>query len=262
MFFIASKLFWFVAAPTNLFLILSGLGFAALFTRWQKLARGLLAAGAAGLVVIGTTPLPRALVRPLENRFAQNMDEATPIAGIIVLGGTISSSRGQVRFTDGAARLTKAVALARLHPEARLVFSGGSAQLTGTVRRTEADDAAQFFAEMGIAPSRVVLENRSRNTLENARETASLIAPKPGERWLLVTSAYHMPRAMGVFRKAGLDVEAFPVDYHSGGNWKDFIRPAHRWSWNFALADDAAKEWIGLMAYHLAGYTDGILPRP
>ena len=83
-----------------------------------------------------------------------------------------------------------------------------------------------------------------------------------GERWVLVTSAYHMPRAMGVFTKAGLTVEAYPVDFYSAGNWKDFVRPAHRWSWNFSLADDASKEWIGLIAYHQAGYTDRILPSP
>jgi uncharacterized SAM-binding protein YcdF (DUF218 family) len=262
MFFILSKLFWFVAAPTNALLILAGLGLLAAFMRWSRTALWLMGMATAGLILIAATPLPRAAVRPLEDRFAQNLDVTHPITGIIVLGGAISSSRGQIRFSDAASRMTMAVALAQKHPDAKLVFAGGSAQLVGTARRTEADDASQFFGEMGINPARVILENRSRNTYENATETAKLISTKPGERWVLVTSAYHMARSMGVFRKAGLSVEAWPVDYHSQGNWKDFVRPVHRWSWNFTLADDVAKEWIGLIAYYNAGYTDEILPKP
>jgi uncharacterized SAM-binding protein YcdF (DUF218 family) len=249
-------------APSVLFLSLSALGALALFSRFRRTARALVTLGVAGLVLFAVSPLPRALVRALEDRFPLNTDEARPIAGIIVLGGAVGSARGQVSFTDAAARMTTAVALARRHPKARLVFAGGSAQLIGPVTRTEADDAGLFFAEMGIAPERIVLENRSRNTRENATETAKLIQIRPGERWLLITSAYHMPRSMGVFRRAGLKVEAWPVDYHSSGRWTDFVRPAYRFPWNLNLADDVVKEWIGLIAYRWAGYTDTLLPAP
>jgi uncharacterized SAM-binding protein YcdF (DUF218 family) len=267
MFFIASKLFWFVAAPTNALLLICMAGIGLAFTRFRRLSHGLLVAGAAGLVLISATPFPKWILRPLEDRFPQNRDERTPIAGIIVLGGAIGMQRGQVRFTEAAGRMTEAVRLARLHPEARLVFSGGSAQLTGPVIRTEADDAAQFFKAMGIAEERVILEDQSRNTRENATGTARLLAerglsPKPGERWLLVTSAYHMPRAMGVFRKAGLSPEPWPADYYTSGSMRELIRPPHRWAWSFSLVDDTAKEWVGLMAYRWVGYTEELLPAP
>lgn len=262
MFFILSKIFWFFAAPSALFLGIAVLGVLALFTRFRRLARALLVVGVCGLALFAASPLPRALVRPLEDRFPQNRDDGRPVAGIIVLGGAIGSSRDQITFTDAAARMTAAVSLAMRHPQARLVFSGGSGQLIGSVLRTEADDAGRFFAEMSIPAERITLENRSRNTFENASETAKLIATRPGERWLLITSAYHMPRAMGVFRKVGLMVEAWPVDFHSSGRWGDFLRPPHRFSWNLTLADDTLKEWIGLAAYRWAGYTDELLPGP
>jgi uncharacterized SAM-binding protein YcdF (DUF218 family) len=267
MFFIASKLFWFVAAPTNALLLISMAGLGLSLTRLRRTAHFLLAIGAAGLVLISATPFPKWILRPLEDRFAQNRDEATPVTGIIVLGGAVGSARGQVRFTDAAGRMTEAARLARLHPGAKLVFSGGSAQLTGPVTRTEADDAAQFFADMGLDRGRILLENQSRNTWENARLTAALLAekgltPQPGERWLLVTSAYHMPRAMGVFARAGLRVEAWPADFYTSGSLRELLRPPHRWSWSFSLVDDTAKEWVGLLAYRLAGYTDEFLPSP
>ncbi|MGL4729871.1 MAG: YdcF family protein [Bosea sp. (in: a-proteobacteria)] len=267
MFFVASKLFWFVAAPTNALLLVCMAGVVLSFTRWSRTSRALLVIGASGLILISATPFPKWILRPLEDRFAQNIDDKAPITGIIVLGGAVGSSRGQVRFTDAAGRMTEAARLAKLHPAAKLVFSGGSAQLTGPVTRTEADDAAQFFADMGLTGERVMFENQSRNTWENATQTAQLLAgkglsPKPGERWLLVTSAYHIPRAMGVFTKAGLTVEAWPSDYYTSGSWRELLRPPHRWSWSFSLVDDTVKEWVGLMAYRMAGYTDEFLPAP
>jgi uncharacterized SAM-binding protein YcdF (DUF218 family) len=267
MFFIASKLFWFVAAPTNALLLTCIAGLALAFTRFRRHSQGLLVVGAAGLVLIAATPFPKWILRPLEDRFPQNLDERRPITGIIVLGGAIGTQRGQIRFTEAAGRMTEAVRLAHLHPQAKLVFTGGSAQLTGPVTRTEADDAAQFFEAMGIERGRVILEDQSRNTRENATGTAELLkanglSPKPGERWLLVTSAYHIPRAMGVFRKAGLSLEAWPADYYTSGSMRELIRPPHRWSWSFSLVDDTAKEWVGLMAYRWAGYTDELLPGP
>ncbi len=267
MFFIASKLFWFVAAPTNALLLICMAGLGLSLTRFRRTAHVLLALGAAGLVLIGASPLHRLVQRPLEDRFPQNLDETTPVTGIIVLGGAVGSSRGQVRFTEAAGRMTEAVRLAKLHPGAKLVFAGGSAQLTGPVTRTEADDAAAFFTAMGLPPAQILYENTSRNTRENATGTAALLAekglsPRPGERWLLVTSAYHMPRAMGVFRKAGLALEAWPADYYTNGGVKELIKPPHRWAWSFGMMDDATKEWIGLAAYRWAGYTDELLPRP
>ncbi len=202
------------------------------------------------------------MVRPLENRFPQQDAATAPVAGVIVLGGAIGVARGDIVMNYAAARMTKAVELARLHPQARVAFTGGGANLLSPVIKTEADGAKLLFEGLGLAPERLILEDRSRNTVENARFTRALVQPKPGERWLLVTSAWHMPRAMGVFRKAGFAVEAFPVDYLSENEPADFLRPYRKASRGLDIADDGFKEWAGLLAYWLAGYTDALFPGP
>ena len=140
--------------------------------------------------------------------------------GIIALGGSIdeslSAAHGTPIIRGDADRIVATAVLARNYPNARVVFSGGSANLIWNDAK-EADYAGQLFEGLGVDKSRLLLERRSRNTDENAQFSKEAVAPKDGERWLLVTSAYHMPRSIGLFRKAGFAVEAYPVDWRVGG---------------------------------------------
>lgn len=262
MFFVLSKLVWFVVSPVNLAILLALLAAVLSFTRFARAARwlGVIALGA--LALMAFSPLPRLVMWPLENRFPQQDAAQQPVDGIIVLGGAIGVARGDVVMTTAAARMTKAVELARLHPQAKLVFTGGAANLISPVTKTEADGARLLFEGLGLPQQRIILEDKSRNTRENATFTRDLVAPKPGERWLLVTSAWHMPRAMGVFRKAGFAVEAFPVDFLTERELSKFIRVSGRAPRGLSIADDGFKEWAGLAAYWLAGYTDALFPGP
>ncbi|WP_332696525.1 YdcF family protein [Bosea sp. (in: a-proteobacteria)] len=262
MFFVLSKVIWFFASPVNL--AIAGLALASLlaFTRFARPARWLGLFCITVLVALAFSPLPRILVRPLEDRFPQQAVNSGKVDGIIVLGGAIGVAREDIVLNNAAARMTKAVELARAHPEAKLVFTGGGANLLSPVIRTEADGARLLFLGLGLPESRLVLEDQSRNTIENAVFTRRLVDPKPGERWLLVTSAWHMPRAMGVFRQAGFAVEAFPVDFLSSGERADFFRPYRKAARGLDIADDAFKEWVGLVAYYLAGYSDALFPGP
>lgn len=262
MFFTLSKIVWFLLSPVNLMILLAALAAVLAFTRFARPARWLGALAMLGLLLLAFSPLPRIVVRPLENRFPQQDAAKGPVAGIVVLGGAIGVARGDVVMNYAAARMTKAVELARLHPGAKVVFTGGGANLLSPVIKTEADGAKLLFEGLGLPPERLVLEDKSRNTRENAIFTRELVAPRPGERWLLVTSASHMPRAMGVFRKAGFAVEAFPVDYLSAGEPADFIRPYRKASRGLDISDDAFKEWVGLVAYYAVGYTDALFPGP
>lgn len=262
MFFPVSKIVWFVLSPVNLAILLAALAAFLAFTRFARFGRRLGAVAMLGLLLMSFSPLPRIVIRPLENRFPQQDAAKEPVAGIIVLGGAIGVARGDVVMNYAAARMTKAVELARLHPEAKLVFTGGSANLLSKVIETEADGARLLFEGLGLPPERLIMEDKSRNTRENASFTRLLVDPKPGERWLLVTSAWHMPRAMGVFRKAGFLVEAFPVDYLSENEPADFIRPYREASRGLDIAEDGFKEWVGLLAYWAAGYTDSLFPGP
>ncbi len=142
--------------------------------------------------------------------------------------------------------------LSRRYPQARIVFSGGAE--TPTSGASEAAIAKQFFVSFGIAPDRISIEEQSRNTKENAQLTAQLIHPTSQSQWLLVTSAYHMPRAMSTFQSAGFNVIAFPVGWRTHG-WRDFWWPATSATENLRRIDVAAHEWIGLLAYRLLGYS-------
>src|ERR1700740_1675166 len=207
--------------PAN-FLIGGGvLGAVLLATRRAFLGRRLLVAAVVLLAICGFSPLGNWLLYPLEQRFPP-WDAARGVPdGIIVLGGSIepelSAAHGRAALTHAADRLIAAAALARRYPNARIVFSGGNANLVSDDTAKEADYALSLFESLGIPKERLTMERRSRNTQENAEFSKALVNPKDGERWLLVTSAYHMPRSVGLFRKAGFAVEPYPVDWRVGG---------------------------------------------
>lgn len=263
MFFIASKVLGFVAAPSNALALIGLVGAALAAFGFRGAGSGLMAFAVFGVAIAGLSPLGNLLLLPLEERFPKAEVGLAP-TGLVVLGGSFDSvvagSRHEVALTDAAERLTVVAELARRWPEARIVFSGGSGTLLFE-GATEADLAERMFVSFGIARERITLEGASRNTVENARFTKNLVAPKPGERWLLVTSAYHMPRAVGCFRGAGFEVEAWPVDYRTRGP-EDAFRPFSSVSGGLRRVDIAVREWVGLVAYWLLGYVSAPLPRP
>ncbi|MBI1867611.1 MAG: YdcF family protein [Methylocystis sp.] len=264
MFFILSKIFDFLLAPAHLGLFVTGLGTALCFTRFARGGRRLAALGAFALLIMSFSPLGYFIAMPLENRFPPAPDDIGPPDGIVVLGGSIdedlSMLRGRTTFNDAAERLTAAVALARRFPVARLVFTGGAAKLGGS-SFSEAEAAGRFWRDMGIGRERIICEARSRNTWENALFTRDLVKPQPGERWLLVTSAMHMPRSIGIFRQVGFPVIAYPVDYHTGGRWFEWSLPRKAPD-ALKIVDLAAHEWFGLLAYRLTGKTNALFPAP
>jgi uncharacterized SAM-binding protein YcdF (DUF218 family) len=265
MFFYLSKTIGLLVEPSVLLTLVLLLGTALLRTRATRLARGLIAAGVAGLLIGGCSPLGNALILPLEGRFAAaDLERSGPVAGIVLLGGAedtrVSAARGIVALNEAGERLTEAMALARRFPAARVLFSGGATEI---VREPTfgADAAARFFAGQGLEPARLILERRSRNTWENALFSLAAAAPKPGERWLLVTSAWHMPRAIGCFRRAGFPVEPWPVDYRTAGSgdlWRLFEKPSE----GLRRLDLVLREWAGLVVYRVSGRTDALLPGP
>jgi uncharacterized SAM-binding protein YcdF (DUF218 family) len=264
MFFWLSKILGFVASPSNAIALTCGLGLCLMAIRWRLAGTGLLAAVIIALLIVGYSPLGNVLLLTLSERFpAWHFDGRAP-DGIIILSGSIESGLSVARNTlevNGAAeRVIGGIELARRVPKARVVYSGGSGNLVEHAV-PEAPIAGPLLERFGIAPDRITLESVSRTTDENARFTRKLVSPKPGERWLLVTSAYHMPRSIGVFRKAGFDVEAYPVDWRTRG-WIDAGQPFNRLTLGLARTDTAVHEWVGLLAYWLAGRSDALFPAP
>lgn len=256
LFFLASKLVWLLIRPESWLAGLFLIGILALWTNRLRAAKAVLTTGLLALLTIGILPLGLLLIAPLEARHPP-APALGAVAGIIVLGGGEEADRwaasGAIALNEAGERFLAGIALAHRFPEARLVFTGGTPSLIGAGPATKTL-AETIFAAGGIAPERIVIEDRARNTAENASLTQALLAAQGEEvnaPWILVTSAFHMPRAMASFKAAGWDnLTPWPTDFRGG-----VFRARIGWhlSRNLDELNLAAKEWVGLLAYRLTG---------
>ena len=259
--FILSKLAWELLQPSNVLLLGLIAGSALLIAGRRSAATWLITGSTAALTNIGVLPVGAWLLLPLENQFPANPPLPSAVSGIIVLGGGIdlevSAARDQLAMDESAERLVAFLTLARHYPQARLAFSGGSGELFGS-EISEAAVVKRALKGLGVDLERVVFEDRSRNTFENARYSKDLLKPKLGECWLLITSAYHMPRAVGVFQEVGWDVLPYPVGYRTTGApiWLSRLDVAYR----MQEFDLAVHSWLGLLAYYLMDRSPALLP--
>lgn len=254
MFFILSKIFWWFAVPLNALLILAAFGTALLFTRWRRAGRRVVVAAVVLLLVFGFTRVADLPLIWLEEGYQEPMLAEAPY-GIIVLGGGIAAGGynhdAPYLLNGWVDRLTTALTLKRLHPEARLIYSGGSASLLAD-RPSEADAVAALLDDLYGSDLGMEREDRSRNTFENARFTLEMIAPEErGKTWLLVTSAWHMERALGIYRKLGWTPVPYPTDYKAAAIEPPYL--GNLASDQFDKLGIAVKEFIGIAAYWAAG---------
>lgn len=262
MFFYLSKIFWLFAHPLNLTGILLFVGLVLLFLQWTRLAGAAFSVAFLVVALSTWTSLGALMLHPLEDRFARPEPVPERVDGIIVLGGgfegAVNLARGGYELNASGDRFVETAVLARRYPAAPVVVSGG----TGTMvleGEGDADTAPRLLTALGIDESRLVLESRSRNTDENARFTRDMVNPQPGQTWLLVTSAFHMPRSVLLFEKAGFEIVPWPTDYRTAGDETPGLAQDNEIDslQNTAIA---IREWIGLVAYRFTGRTDRLLP--
>lgn len=261
--FALSKLLWGLVNPGNALVVLLAIGVVALrLPRWRRAGERLIALVCLSFLAVSATPLAALVALPLENRFPRQT-EPERVDGIIMLGGAVNphltANRGDPSVNDAAERLFAFADLIRRHPEARAVSTGGSGVVFGQGLKEDKTVRA-VLAQVGVPDDRVIYEAESRNTWENALFSQALVAPKPGERWVLVTSAIHMPRSVGIFRKLGWSVTPYPVDYRTRRNAAPFA-PAEL-DRPLVLLGDAVREWLGLLSYRLMERTDALFPAP
>lgn len=260
-FFWLSKLAWLVIAPDSLLLILALVAWALLWRGKTRLARRILGLVAVAMLIVALFPVGEWMLYPLERRFVSNPVLPHKIDGIIVLGGTedaaLSAAWNQVELGDGAERLLAFQALARRYPEAKLVFTGGSGSMLNQTDKG-ADVAEKLYGQMGLDTSRITFERAARNTFENAVLSKALAKPAAGQNWVLITSAFHMPRSVGIFCRAGWPVIPYPVDHHS---WRgNLLRIDLDLGGHLGGLMTAVREWVGLTAYYASGKTAALLP--
>lgn len=257
-----TRIFWLLVQPLSLvvLLLVAGLALSWLKRRW--ISRGLIGLALLLLFVCSFTTFGYLLITPLEQRF-ERPAEPTQVDGIVVLGGgmdgEVNSVRGGYELNRSGDRLVETLRLALRHPNARIVIAGGPAALVQ--QEPEALAGKRFFEAFGIAPERILMDDQSRNTEENAQFARQLAKLGQGETWLLVTSAFHMPRAVGLFRRAEFPVIPWPADYLASGAEGVRIKPDQSTE-NISVSNLALREWAGLLGYYLTGRIDQILPGP
>ncbi|WP_343034026.1 YdcF family protein [Aurantimonas aggregata] len=242
---------------------MAAIGFLARRLRYWRLGGAFYGLAALALVLCSLTPAGLVMTAVLEDRFPRP-SLPQDVDGIVVLGGMfdtrVARTRGEPELNEAGDRVTVARALAFRYPEARVLFSGGvAAVLEEDIPETYV--AEVFFASLDLEPDRLLLDDRARDTFENAVYAKELAEPQPGETWLLVTSASHMPRAVGCFRVAGFDVIPYPVDYRTPSG-AALWRPSTATTRNLEKVHFAIREYVGLAAYYVAGRTDALFPAP
>ena len=264
MFFLSKALPAFIN-PVNLlvYALLAGLILSRRATRkdWQRRGRRLTTTAIAGILCLGVLPVGSLLTSILETRFPIPQKLPVSVDGIIALGGVVdayeSEKRGQFQIGSAIERITSLVELAQKYPEAKIVFTGGTGS-TSFQEFKEADAVKKLMPLFSIKQDRVIYERDSRNTFENAKLSKELLKPKPEETWILVTSAFHMPRAVGVFRKQDWEVLAYPVDFETSTDSHfrlDLVGGLQETS-------KASQEWLGLGVYWLTGRSTTLFPGP
>ncbi len=261
-FFFLSKLVWMITSPDSLLLILLLIAWALLWREKNQSAKRVLGFVVGILLIVSLFPVGEWILYPLEIRFPENPVLPQKVDGIIVLGGTenaiLSTKWHQVELGDATERLLAFETLARRYPDAKLVFSGGSGSMVYQGYKG-ADVAKMVFEQQGMNVSHVTFESESRNTYENAVFSKVLVKPVSGENWILITSAFHMPRSLGIFCRAGWPMIPYPVDHYT---W-----PGNLFRVGLDLADHlrilsmGIKEWLGLITYYVAGKTSTLFPR-
>ena len=254
MFFLASKILWLVIQPLSLIFLLILAGLLAGWRGWRRTGMTLSALALLVLGLLAFTTLGNLMIAPLEDRFTRPTSPPAEVGGIVVLGGgfggVVSGARNIEELRESGDRFVEALRLARFYPEARIIVSGGVGNPFQD-SESDAEIARRFYAGFGLPPERLILEGESRNTDENVAFSRGLLADMAGKPVLLITSAFHMPRAMGLFRQAGLEPVPWPVDYRSipePSFGLELAEPA----FNINTASVAIKEWVGLFAYYLS----------
>jgi uncharacterized SAM-binding protein YcdF (DUF218 family) len=259
--YLISKIVWLLISPEAILLLFSIAGVFCLFLDKTKFAKYILAFSITCFSLIAFLPVDEWLAYPLEKRFITNPELPEHIDGVIVLGGSLSPTSStvwdQVEINSSGERVFAFISLAKRFPDAKLVFTGGNGSLSQQDFK-EADIAQYFVNSLGISNSRVIYERNSRNTYENVIYSKSLAQPDSGENWLLVTSAIHMPRAVGLFCKQDWPVIPYPVDHNTIPG--QLLRVEFNFSENLNFFTRTIHEWIGLLAHRLSGKTNSFFP--
>lgn len=261
MFFALSKIFWMLAMPLNALCILGLMGFGVRF--WRKnCGERMITDALIGILFFAFIPVGPLMLHWLERQYSVPETMPDKVDGIIVLGGMfdthLSQSNDEISANDNIERMFCFAELARKYPNARKVFTGGSGDIEHQDAK-EAETALDYFRHSALKADDILYEKDSRNTFENAQFSKELLNPTAHQNWILVTSAYHMPRSVGIFEAQDWKIIPYPCDYRLDGTY-EFLWSSPNATRNFVMLNIAVKELIGSIAYYFTGKSAFILP--
>lgn len=262
-FFWCSKIFWMLGSPDHLLVLMLLSALILLFRNRYILAKIIFFLSLTAILLITLIPIGDLLLAPLEKRFPVQKKIPSDIDGIMALAGAENIYHSfiwnQTELNASSERLIAFMQLIKQYPDLEHMFVGGTGSLTRQEYKSTTI-AKKLFEEFGINTRNMLFEHDSKNTYENAVYSYNLAKPKEEEKWLLITSASHMPRAVGVFRKAGWNVIAYPVDHTVLKT--DNFHFNFNFSGNLKKLTHASRAWVGLAMYYLTGKTNELLPAP
>jgi len=261
LFFYSAKIIWLIISPDNLFVILFIFSVFLLLIGKKHFALWMQGLLALSLLVISLFPVGSWLLYPLEKQFATNPALPEHIDGIIVLGGSVlpltSQEWGQLETNFAHERLSSFIELAKKYPGAQLLFTGGNASLQQAYP-TEAEMVRDYLLSSGLEKERLQLESQARNTAENVILAKKMLTPETGQNWLLITTAFHLPRAVGLFCQQNWPVIPYPVDHQTTPS--QMFKPGFNLIGHAGDLVVASHEWVGLLAYYLTGKIPALMP--
>ncbi|MCA0371164.1 MAG: YdcF family protein [Proteobacteria bacterium] len=247
--------------PTNVIVSLLCIGFIFMFLKRRALGATFFGLGLGCFILVGMMPLGPWALSFLENRFPVPQTLPQDAAGFIILGGSfdtpLASKRGATSYTRAGGRFYEALRVVSKAPTLPVLFSGGGVSWPGV--KSESQTAREILRDLHIPADRFLFEDKSKSTWENASQSFKLIHPQPQDKWILITSAVHMPRAVENFRRAGWHVIPFCVDYLGAPHvaWEPFAIHKNITSWSHAM-----REIVSLMRDFALGRSKVFIAAP
>mgnify|MGYP001416729970 FL=1 len=258
--FYLSKILWLIVNPFNIFIFITLFTMFLYFINFRRLSLIIYLINFIFIALISFLPIGSYLTYIIEKEFHTNTKFPEQVDGILILGGATNpllfKEFDQISLNGSAERLVESVMIIRKFEKAKVIFSGGS----GIVNRSDlghSQVAKLFYKKIGVDINKIFFEDKSRNTYENIIYSKKIAKPKKNENWLLITSAFHMKRALLIAEKNNWKLIPYAVDFK---NVKEFkVIPNLNLLSNLNSFQSGLHEWLGLVSYYLMGRTDKFL---
>ena len=257
--FYLSKILWLILNPFNFFIFVNIITIFLYFINFKRISLFIFLINFIFLLTISIFPIGNFLIHKIEKEYHLKNMVPNNLDGILILGGatspTLFKEFNQVSVNDSAERLIESVKIIKEFKNSKIIFSGGS----GVVGRPElghAEAAKFFYKKMEINTDRIIFENKSRNTYENILFSNEIVNPRKNEKWLLITSASHMKRALLIGLKQDWKLIPYAVDFKIRKKYE--FKPSFNLLSNLNSFQQASHEWLGLISYYFMKRTDRI----